>query len=259
MRQLDGVTSSYVSEIENGHEIPSDRVLGIYVKLGGDRGQLMELAAKARRASLQVDAAADGTLDKLLGDPHADPHVLRRGYEVGHTMDTAYIGPNWVVTKVTHQAVIRPTSPSTRFFVFRDVYEEDPRPGVTTITAASGCELAYHEVSPQGLLYGVLKITGRADEAGDHHLSWVIAVDSTQPTTPRVAAMALTPLAHTTQQVQFAEPALPTALWWFRDFDPNGFRKPPPQERLIPTNAAAWYSHDFYDLKKATAGIAWTP
>jgi hypothetical protein len=262
MRDLEAfdISSGYISEIENGHRIPSKRAINIYVELGVNRRRLMDLVGKARQAEEQMDQLPDDErFEDLLCDPLADPHVLRRGYIVDHTTDTTYIGPDWVVTRMMHHAVIRSTSSNTRYVVFRDVYEEDPRPDVMAIRAASNCDLAYHEVSPHGLLYGVLELTGEPDDAGAHHLSWVVTIDSTVPTIPRAAAMAKTPLAHATQQVQFTEPALPTTLWWFRDFDPNGFRNPPTQDRLMPTNAAAWYSQDFYNLHEETCGIAWTP
>jgi hypothetical protein len=233
--------------------------------MGGSPGRLFalwdraRLSARGRQAGTRSESQAQ--IDDLvegLGDPHADPYLLRRGYTVESIEDTYIVGPGREPLRNEHSVAIRPVLPGARYFPFRHAYEEDPRPGVSVVTPGAGCTLPVLEEGPTGTIYAVVAFDAAdADPSEAQKLTWTITMASAVPVRPIVVGGASAPIPHVITRVRFTPPALPSRVWWFRDFDKNAGTMEPPRDRMLTPDHEHTYEREWRDLDREWWGLAW--
>lgn len=262
VQRLDGKTygSGTISSIERGYAVPSSAVVAAYLRMGGNRAEIMALLRQAQEAPTTHVAADDEFRDfeAALQDVHADPDILRLGYDFEAVEDNEYFNANCVPERSIHKVSLHTRSPRARFFLFRFGYEYDLRPGVASVHAGAGCEVALLEESHAGVIYTVLEFDPTATDAfGLCTFSWAISVDSKNPSAPKAEVVSSRPIKHVAKQVSFDKSASPAEIWWFRGRDVSTFGLDPKPHQLLKTNAASYYFHDFYDLENELCGLAW--
>jgi transcriptional regulator with XRE-family HTH domain len=256
-RQVVGVSSGHISNVETGRVLPSEKLLRIYASLGGRYAHLSGLLAKAKRPTT-TGSRDDAELGAKLADLLTDPYLLRGGYFLESIEDSYYIGPNREPQRNVHRAAIRPTNPSTRYFPFRHSYEQDPRPGVCTITPADGCSIAHLEESDTGTIYAVLEFDpDQADELGRCTLSWIITLTSDVPVQTRMESGTRTRIPQAIQRIQFTPPALPAKVWRYRGFDAQIAGMNPKPDNTLELNPAHLYVHELINAHQEWWGLAW--
>lgn len=252
--------SGTISNIEGGYSVPSEAIITAYMALGGNYAELMDMLRKAREApaGYTPEATEAREFEQVLQDVHADPNLLRLGYDVEMVEDHDYFNEHRVPGRSTHRVSLHTRSPRTRFFVFRFGYEEDLRPGVVSVQAGTGCNIALLEESEAGVLYTVLEFDPNATDAfGLCTFSWAITVRSDQPGLPKTDTVSIRPIKHVIRQVGFAAAATPTMVWWFRGRDPFVYGLDPEPDQMLQINLANYYFKDFYDVEAEQCGLAW--
>jgi hypothetical protein len=256
-RQVTGFSSGHISSVETGRVLPSERLLRTYAMMGGRYPHLASLLAAARKPN-STPSGRDDALAAQLADPLTDPYVLRGGYFLESIDDSFYIGPNREPLRNVHRAAIRPLHPSARFFPFRHSYEQDPRPGVCTITPAAGCTVAHLEESDNGTIYAVLEFDpGHADELGRCTLSWIITLMTDVPVQTRMESGTRSRVPQAIQRIQFTEPALPAKIWRYRGFDAQVAGMNPTPDQRLQLNSAHLYVHELFNAHEEWWGLAW--
>jgi hypothetical protein len=133
------------------------------------------------------------------------------------------------------------------------------RRGVSRLSAADGCEIALCEEADDGTVYAVLDFARTEPPAdGRYSLSWVVSIDSSAAVSPPVVSGSRTRIPQVIQRVQFAEPALPDTVWWFRDFDHQAGSIPPRSDQLLRANPAHLYTLELTNVEKEWWGIGWS-
>lgn len=253
--------SGHIANVEGGFATFPKSLLLAYSLLGGDYVSLVAGAEKlpthepdsARQVNPDEDALARG-----FADPSSPENLLRRGYAIDANEDTVYFGPDRVPSKAIHQVTIRPLLPMARFFVCRYGYDDDQRKGVLSVDAISGCDIVQVQESDYGVLDFVLEFNqGNVDDLGRCTISWLITYSTDKPATPDLTVGTKARIPRISKRAQFAEPALPTEIWWFRDTDPLRAYVEPKAEQVIPLNSAAYYFCDFRDVEAELCGLAW--
>lgn len=265
-RQVDRFSTGHVSRVDNGHVLPSRAFIATYVAMGGSPGRLFSLWDRARQVAdrRQLMPPTGSTEDHRdlvegLNDPHADPYLLRRGYTVESIEDTYIVGAVREPARNEHRVIIRATMAGAQYFPFRHAYEEDPRPGVSVVTPGPGCTLPVVEEGPSGTIYAVLAFdSSTTDATGANDLSWTITMMSAVPVRPQVIGGASAPIPHVITRVWFTPPALPSSVWWFRDFDTNAGTMRPTPDRVLAPDKDHCYSCELHDLDREWWGLAWT-
>lgn len=253
--------SGHIANVEGGFTSFPKSLLLAYSMLGGDYVSLVVEAEKLPKRGSGRSSQTNPDEDALargLADPASPESLLRRGYAIDANEDTAYFSPNRVPIKAIHQVVIRPLLSSAKLFVCRYGYDDDPRPGVLAVEAISGCEKVCVQESDYGVLDIVLEFDqGNLDNLGRCTLSWIVKYNTDMPATPDLKVGSRTRIPYISKRVQFAEPALPTKIWWFRDSDPLRAYVEPKPEQVISLNSAGYYFRDFVDVEGDLCGLAW--
>lgn len=261
--KIDGsfYTSGHIANVEGGYATFPKELLLAYSRLGGDYALLVAEAERLDRQERQLYSNSDPDEEALRGglaDPASPESLLRRGYAIDVNEDTAYFGPNREPVKALHQVTIRPLLATAKFFVCRYGYEEDQRPGVLSVDAIAGCEVARLQESAFGVLDIVLSFDQHnLDELGRCTLSWAIRYDTSVPAEPELIVGTKARIPHISKRAQFTAPALPSQMWWFRDTDPLRRHVDPQEEQVIPLNSSDYYFCDFVDVERELCGLAW--
>ena len=150
--------SGTISSIEGGYSVPSEAIISAYVGLSGNYTELMALLRKTRQVptGYTTETTEVWEFEQALQDVHADPNILRLGYDVEMAESSDYFNEQRVPSRIIHRVSLHPRSPRTRFFVFRYGYEYDLSPGVASVQAGIGCSIALLAESEVGILYTVL-------------------------------------------------------------------------------------------------------
>ncbi|MCA1601377.1 MAG: helix-turn-helix domain-containing protein [Acidobacteria bacterium] len=253
--------SGHIANVEGGYATFPKSLLLAYSRLGGDYVLLVAEAERLRRseaAGSNQPEPDDAALSSSLADPASPESLLRRGYAIDANEDTIHFGPDRVPVKSIHQVVIKPLLAAAKFVVCRYSYDDDRRPGVVTVDAISGCEIARLQESTSGVLDIVFAFDQQTlDHYGRCTLSWAVQYYTTIPADPTLIVGARTRVAHISKRVQFTGPALPSKIWWFRDTDPLRARVDPQVDQIIPLNSSAYYFHDFTDVETELCGLVW--
>lgn len=252
--------SGTISSIEGGYAVPSEAVITAYGALGGNYAELVVLLRKARQVptGYTPETAEIRDFEQALQDVHADPNILRLGYDMEMVESSDYFNQYRVPGRIIHKVSLHARSPRTRFFVFRYGYEYDLRPGVASVQAGLGCSIALLTESKGGVLYTVLEFdSGVTNNFGLCSFSWAIAVQSEQPASAKTEAVSSHPIKHLNKQVSFDAAATPAKIWWLRGRDPLTFGLDPAPHQILKTNSAHHYFKDFYDVEAERCGLAW--
>ncbi|MDQ3154026.1 MAG: hypothetical protein M3R63_20685 [Actinomycetota bacterium] len=252
--------SGTISSIEGGYAVPSEAIITAYVGLGGNHAELMTLLQKTRQTPTAgtPETTEVRKFEQALQDVHTDPNILRLGYDVEMVESSDYFNQRRVPSRIIHKVSLHTRSPRAHFFVFRYGYEYDLRPGVASVQAGTGCNIALLEENDAGVLYTVLKFDPSiTNDFGLCSFSWVITVESQQPSSPKIDAVSDRPIKHLTKQVSFDAAAAPTEVWWFRGRDPFASILDPAQDHMLQTNPAHHYFKDFCDVEVERCGLAW--
>jgi transcriptional regulator with XRE-family HTH domain len=253
-RQIDGYSSGHISNVEGGKVMPSEKLVLAYAALGGSHAQLLALLRQA-----QVPRRPDPVVAEALSDPHADPHLLRRGYVVEMIEDVHYFGDQRQPLRNLHRLTARFTTPGARFFPFRHTIDEDARRGVSQVLPVDGCDIALLEESDDGVIYCVLEVDPAArDDLGRSTFSWNIELRTDVVGRPRADAGSTSRIPLVTKRVQFDGSAPPAEVWWFRGFDVLGASMSDARQNSIPPNPALLFTHEFINVENEWWGLAWT-
>jgi transcriptional regulator with XRE-family HTH domain len=257
-RQVEGFSTSHVSNVENGHVMPSEAMVAAYVEMGGDTGRLLALLEKSRRSRPGTSHAERPWIAKL-ADPHTDPRVLRRGYLIEKIADTYLLGPEGQSVANSHRVTIRPLSDRTRYFPFRQAYDEDPRRGVSVVEPGSGCTMPVFEESDNGTVYAVIGFhPDNCTADGVYELEWTIRFNTDVRTRSQASAGTSSLVPRASVEVTFDPSCLPKAVWWFRASDPLAGSMSPPARNVFAPGDARRYSHDFRNLEEEWWGLGWS-
>lgn len=251
-RDIPGVSSGHISQVENGRVLPSESLVRKYLAFGGDAGRLLGLLDRARAVRNQDETPASAA---QLTDVSTDPHILRRGYTIEQVTDRHRFGSNRDLVRISHLATIHLVNQASRYFPIRYSYEDDPRPGVAMVEPGDGCRVVRHTDDAEGTVYAVLDFgDAPRDSAGATGVSWTITVNSQAPSRPRVVAGTSTRLPAACVAAEFAEGTAPAEVMHFRAFD---HRVTPKRNDAVPLESGQC-QHRFHDLEREWWGLAWT-
>jgi hypothetical protein len=257
-RQVDGFSTSHVSNVENGHVLPSEDLVATYVRMGGESGRLLALLERARRAR-GLSTGDEAPWTELLADPNTDPHVLRRGYAIEKIADTYILGSEGQAIANTHRVTIRPLFDGARYFPFRHAYGEDPRRGVSVVEPGPGCSMPILEESDNGTIYAVIGFEPSTSSSdGARHLEWTIRFDTSVRARPQVSAGTSSPVTRASVRVNFNASLLPNAVWWFRAADPLAGDMSAPDRNHFPVGGSEGYERTFHNLDHEWWGLGWS-
>jgi hypothetical protein len=249
--------SGSISNVEGGHTPPSVDMIKAYARLGGRYIDLMSMLEQAKTPVEVAPPPIDEFGDELL-NLHADPYTLRRGYNVDLQDQTAHFGPNRAGLRNVYTVSIRPLSTIARYFVFRYGYEEDPRRGVASAQAGSGCEIAFVDEDDEGIIYVVIEFKNEArDRFGRCNFSWAINLETTAPAEPGYVVHTRARISEVVHRVQFEPPALPSRIWSFRGSDAFQDSVEPSPENILKLNPINYYFQHFYDVEREACGLGW--
>jgi len=252
--------SGTISSIEGGYSVPSEAIIAAYVGLGGNYAELMTLLRKARQAPTGHTPGMTEVreFEQALQDVHADPNILRLGYDVEMVESSDYFNKHRVPSRSIYKVSLHTRSPRTHFFVFRFGYEYDLQPGVTSVQAGTSCDIALLVESEAGVLYTVLEFDPVITNGfGLCSFSWTITVQSDQPSPPYTDAASSSPIKYLNKQVSFDSAVAPTEIWWFRGRDALTYGLDPASHQILKANPAHHYFKDFYDIEDELCGLAW--
>lgn len=252
--------SGTISSIEGGYSVPSEAIISAYVGLSGNYTELMALLRKTRQVptGYTTETTEVWEFEQALQDVHADPNILRLGYDVEMAESSDYFNEQRVPSRIIHRVSLHPRSPRTRFFVFRYGYEYDLSPGVASVQAGIGCSIALLAESEVGILYTALGFDPSVtNDFGLCSFSGAITVQSDQPSPPKTEVVSDRPIKHLNKQVDFDAAATPAEIWWFRGRDPFASDLDPTPDQMLKTNPAHHYFKDFYNMEAELCGLAW--
>jgi hypothetical protein len=233
--------------------MPSEKLVRVYIEMGGDPGRLLGLFDRTRAARARPE---DPRIDCELCSPDSDPYILRRGYTIESASDTHRFGAGHRLLSMSHRTVIHPVHDEARYFPIRYSYQDDPRPGVALIEGAEGCSVALSEEDPVGVVYAVLDFTkAQRDSIGAVEVAWTIEVVSSVPSRPNASAGTSTRLPVATVAVEFLDDP-PSAVWPFRGFDERAGLRPSKSSPSALSDGR--HEFTFQDLEREWWGLGWS-
>ncbi|WP_156184699.1 helix-turn-helix domain-containing protein [Allosalinactinospora lopnorensis] len=262
-------SSGHISNVENGHVMPSPELVYYYVKEFGCDGRLArEALGKARRASeerrrtqrlVQRNQGLRGGAYQVTPDSPAGE--IREGYEVRESEAYYRIDERGVITEVDVIRMIAAVQPGVTLIAVAHNYHRDTGTGVLSIEPGVGCRLAKLRETGFGYLSAVFRMD-RELNPGDgelYSLCYRVRVRSSIPARPLLRYRARTGNARYALRVLFTPPTLPQEVWWFseRDVFATEAPAPPQSDRIFPANPSGFYFRDFKRIDDLHSGIAW--
>ena len=258
-RDVAGYSSGHISNVENGHVMPSRELVNVYLRFGGDAAKVLRSYEDVRLQGEQRarDRRQREAQDAVKITPDSPFEDIRAAYQIIEAEDLYVLNGSGVATTVTSLLRVRATHTDVRYVVGSYGYATDRRTGVISIDADVGCSVARTEEHETGVIDFVLELSREIEpsESDPFTLSFVAHTDTDKSIEPFLRSNTYAPLLRHALRVQFAPPALPTAIWWFRGA--HHMETHMNQDRLLKLSPAGFYFRDFYELRDEYWGLAW--
>lgn len=261
-------SSGHISNVENGHVMPSSELVYFYViEFGCDEdlvrralAQAREVSEERRRSQRIQQRNRHRFAPPLTITPDSPADTIRSGYEVTETEAYYRLDERGVVSEVDIIRVISPLYPGVSLACLTHNYHNDAA-GVLTVEAGQGCTIASTREMRFGYLSVIIRLHRELDPRTDdaYAFSYRLKVDSSIPCRPMLRYRARPGRRRYALRVLFTPPALPREVWWFRERDLFETERAAPArpDRLIPDNASGFYFQDFTGVDEFHSGIAW--
>ncbi|MUL42077.1 hypothetical protein FZ103_12970 [Streptomonospora sp. PA3] len=201
-------SSGHISNVENGHTMPSTGPVYYYVteflrRTPGAPGtaQAREVSEERRRTQRLNQRQQNRHSVPLTAPPGASGDTIRQGYEVRETEDCHHVAGGDVNTEVDVIRSVVPLYPGVSLVSAAYNYHRDTGTGVLTIEPGIGCSVAAVRETGSGHLSAVLRIDRERDPRDGEPFSFSY----------RVLVGSLIPTAHAPLQGEAGEWALCTA------------------------------------------------
>ncbi|MBB4930404.1 transcriptional regulator with XRE-family HTH domain [Lipingzhangella halophila] len=262
-------SSGHISNVENGHVMPSTELVYYYVKEFGCDGHVARQALdRARRASEErrrTQRLVQRSQGQRWGAFHVTPDSpaseIREGYKVRESEAYYRVDERGVITEVDVIRVIRAVQPGVSLISVAHNYHYDAEVGVLSLEPGIGCSLAALRETGFGYLYAVLRLDRELnpDDGDAYSLSYRVHVSSSVPARPLLRYQARAGNDRYALRVLFTPPVLPQEVWWFSERDVFATEMPAPaqSERIFPANPSGFYFRDFTRIDNLHTGIAW--
>lgn len=256
-RQIPGYSSAHISQVENGRVMPSEVLVRRYIAFGGEAGRLLGLFDRAKAVRARSD---DPAVRGELADAASDPYLLRRGYTLERVRDVHHFDADRRLTHISHSALLHLVYPESRYFPIRYSYDDDPRPGVASLTSSHGSRVALVDEDAVGTLYAVIDFSDAPrDPTGAVEVCWTISIQSAEVSRPTVVAGTSARLPAATIAVEFGSGQVPGDIRAFRGFDARAALGTPLANADSPVASGARRREQYFrDLEKEWWGLAWT-
>ncbi|MUL42076.1 helix-turn-helix transcriptional regulator [Streptomonospora sp. PA3] len=262
-------SSGHISNVENGHTMPSTELVYYYVtEFGCDEhlarralDQARKVTEERRRTQRLNQRQQNRHSVPFTVTPDASADTIRQGYEVRETEAYYHIDGRGVITEVDVIRSVVPLYPGVSLVSAAYNYHRDTGTGVLTIEPGIGCSVAAVRETGFGYLSAVLQLDRELDprEGEPFSFSYRVLVRSSIPARPMLRYRARPGSRRYALRVRFTPPALPKAAWWFRErdvFETEG-AAPLKSDHLFPSNSNGFYFRDFLDVDKWHTGITW--
>ncbi|WP_460862787.1 hypothetical protein [Nocardiopsis coralliicola] len=251
-------SSGHISNVENGHVMPSENLVYYYVENFGSDERAVRSALEAARQATRGRREQQRVRALRPVTPESEIADIRRGYRVVENDASFRIGPRGAVEQVDVIREIAARRPGTRFVVARYAYLNDMRPGVLRAAAGTGCSIARISQNALGYLVAILELDRPVGpEDGPVTYSYRVRVDSPEPVRPALRYHAHERLQRLSLRVQFAPEAAPGTVWWFSGARPFDVEEGAEAGERIPANEIGFYHRRFRPEPGGYVGIAW--
>lgn len=265
-RQIVNYSSGHISNVENGHVMPSRDLLNHYIeRLGCDRTRVMSAYGRAKGAGERRRRQAG--LHTAGARPEAPAVTVDSSFEeirsryAIHDVEAIYtFDARGVCVGSDTTRKLTAWEHDTRLVAARYVYWTDPRKGVIEVTAGEGCKLERVQESQLGYITAIFSLDdpiGPDSVLGSFRCH--VRIDSSVVSMPMLRYYASSEVARYAVRAKFDDKCQPDTIWWFRE--PTVFRvnnTDSTAERKIPRNKRGFYARDFDDINEEFCGIAWT-
>lgn len=226
-------SSGHVSNVEGGYVTPSRDLIDVYIKLGADPAETLALFDKLhhesrerrdarRRAGRAGQGRPTTPAPATVGDG-TDAELVRRHYTVERYDLEVSFSPRGGIERMVSTVAIRALSDDVRFYYTGVGPPSRRRPRELAVVQATGARLAHRAVSPLGAVEHYLELDRPLSpkDPDPHVLRFDLEGDGEVLADPEVTFLTRPGVLRHTLVTRFAEPAVPTRLWWL--VTPDGF------------------------------------
>lgn len=259
--------SGHISNVENGFVAPSEELVDVYVRLGGDGTRLRTLFRQMRAAAEQAgarrrrqsadasDLEAPQTLDEITDHREVQKHYFVESQQAHSTFDS-----RGVLQEFRCVVRLKATAPGARLYYTGHMYESDRRPGILQVEALNGGKLIGTQESPTGAVRSFFELERALslDDVEPYPLEFRVLVDSDKPARPLVVFHNSRDCAQEVLlSLQFTAPRLPSLIWRFSAEDMIDIEHPSTDGKL-PVREDGSYHCLFQNLTPGWSyGLAW--
>ncbi|GIH03260.1 hypothetical protein Rhe02_13270 [Rhizocola hellebori] len=263
MRDIGGYSSGHISNVENGHVMPSMELVETYARIGGDRVRIIGAYEAARRTT--STRRKDRQNPMGLTDPEpitaeSPPDLIRGSYRVEDSEAYYFVDQKRIIREQDVIYKIRAKDRDVPYFISRRIYYSDPTLNALSITAGVGCQLARtaHDLTGEEYILLELDAPARPQDTAPQTISLNVKVNSDVPSVPMVRYSSGPETARRAVRVKFSSPELPSRVWWFRSSRLSPWAEiDPGPDQLLARSPSGLYFWDFFDLENEYVGLAW--
>ncbi|GAA4951876.1 hypothetical protein GCM10023224_40650 [Streptomonospora halophila] len=270
-------SSGHISNVENGHVMPSSELVYFYVtEFGCDEhlarralAEAREVSEERRRSQRMQQRNQHRRALPLTLTPDSPADSIRSGYEVRETEAFYRLDERGAISEVDVIRVISPLYPGVSLVSLTYNYHRDAEPGdpdrhtagVLDLQPGLGCRIAAMRETRFGYLSAVVRLGRELDPRKDetYAFSYRVKVDSDIPCQPFLRYKARPGRRRYALRVLFTPPALPRKVWWFRERDLFETERDEPAhpDNLFAENPSGFYFQNFSGVDEFHSGISW--
>ncbi|GAA1760742.1 helix-turn-helix transcriptional regulator [Streptomonospora arabica] len=262
-------SSGHISNVENGHVMPSTELVYYYVtEFGCDEGlarraleQARRVTEERRRSQRFNQRSRSRSSVPFSVTPDAASDAIRQGYHVRESEAHYHIDGRGVITEIDVIRRVFPLHPGVSLVSAAYNYHRDTGTGVLSIEPGLGCTVAAVRETGFGYLSAVLRLDRVLDPADGELFSfgYRVRVRSSVPTRPMLRYRARPGGKRYALRVFFAPTVVPQAVWWFceRDVFETEGTAPLKSDRMFPNNPSGFYFKDFSGVDEWHSGMLW--
>jgi len=257
VRDFGPYSPGHLSNVENGHAMPSRDLVEHYLRNGaGDRFQVYSLFEAARRAGEDARTKSGRSEDagQVAEPTHRSDPEIRRMYYVDSTDSRYFFDDRRVVEELRVIVAIRALVPDVEIYNRVHSYPSDMRRGVLAVECEAGCAVDDIEESDTGSLRLRLRLDRKVQpaEPEPYVFSYRVYISSKEPAHPVLMFQTASgKVARCSISAQFSESALPAPIWWFAS--PTRYQI----EHPVPSNVMKSDSRNFYFKDFANPAPSW--
>jgi len=252
LAQLVGLNSGgHVSNIEGGHEAPSQESLAKWVQVcGGQIGPLYMMLQQIHEAvetKKQAQRAANKPAPLVTAQDFYEPPDPGALYYIV-TSDMRFTLDERGFGKESRVALsIRAKVPGVDRFFTAWGYNGSTERGVVRPTSGFGCSVGEFSETDEGVIQGYFKLDRILDPSDPqpYEFSFRMVFNPTTRAVPPSTAQFRSDTQRHSVAIQFTPPALPVEVWWFDVATAVEVELDPPPERVFPDDPGGYYYKEF--------------